>query len=557
MNKIHSKVWNRARGQLVVASELVSSNSSGATGGTTAARAGIARPRVLQELLPVARGVLLKSTVAAIVFAVPLFGYASTISNNGGTAACSSATYTGADGVVFTAPGAVANQYQTDGNGYYSLVAGCGATGNSFLAATLFGAGTQVSGNYGSALGFMSQAGAYATAVGTQANASGPGAIAIGTNGVKAAQATASSTIAIGGQSVANAQGAIAIGSAYGGVASTSSGGINSIAIGIVSTVTGQRATAIGSDTAVYGNNGFAGGASAIANGNNSAALGSGAVAGVAGSSTTITSDLALGDSARATGGSSIAEGNRQITGVAAGKAGTDAVNVSQLAAVTTQLTTLISNQSGGSGGFPSTPGSSTPPPSTGSNSSAGGRGAVIHDPNSPPRGNASNASGNGSTAVGQGATSTGSNSVAMGADSNDGGRANVVAVGAANAPRQFANVGPGTDGTDAVNVNQLNASLSQANAYTDQRVNQLQQGISSTARNAYSGIAAATALTMIPEVDKGKTLSLGIGTAGFRGYQAVAIGGTARVTENIKVKAGIGMSSAGDTVGVGAAMQW
>jgi autotransporter adhesin len=105
--------------------------------------------------------------------------------------------------------------------------------------------------------------------------------------------------------------------------------------------------------------------------------------------------------------------------------------------------------------------------------------------------------------------------------------------------------------------VNQLNASLSQANAYTDQRVNQLQQGISSTARNAYSGIAAATALTMIPEVDKGKTLSLGIGTAGFRGYQAVAIGGTARVTENIKVKAGIGMSSAGDTVGVGAAMQW
>jgi autotransporter adhesin len=132
-----------------------------------------------------------------------------------------------------------------------------------------------------------------------------------------------------------------------------------------------------------------------------------------------------------------------------------------------------------------------------------------------------------------------------------------VVAVGAANAPRHVANVAPGTDGTDAVNVNQLNAGLSQANAYTDQRVNQLQQGINSTARNAYSGIAAATALTMIPEVDKGKTLSLGIGTAGFRGYQAVAIGGTARITENIKIKAGVGMSPGGDTVGVGAAMQW
>jgi autotransporter adhesin len=102
-----------------------------------------------------------------------------------------------------------------------------------------------------------------------------------------------------------------------------------------------------------------------------------------------------------------------------------------------------------------------------------------------------------------------------------------------------------------------LNTALSQANAYTDNRINDLQNGINSTARNAYSGIAAATALTMIPEVDKDKTLSLGIGTAGFRGYQAVAIGGTARLTENLKMKAGVGMSPGGTTVGVGAAMQW
>ncbi len=37
--------------------------------------------------------------------------------------------------------------------------------------------------------------------------------------------------------------------------------------------------------------------------------------------------------------------------------------------------------------------------------------------------------------------------------------------------------------------------------------MNELQNGINSTARNAYSGIAAATALTMIPEVDKDKTV--------------------------------------------------
>jgi len=114
-----------------------------------------------------------------------------------------------------------------------------------------------------------------------------------------------------------------------------------------------------------------------------------------------------------------------------------------------------------------------------------------------------------------------------------------------------------GTLPTDAVNVQQLNSGLAQANAYTDQRTAQLQNGINSTARNAYAGIAAATALTMIPEVDPGKTLSLGIGTAGYRGYQAVAIGGSARISESIKVKAGFGTSAAGTTVGVGAAMQW
>jgi autotransporter adhesin len=144
-----------------------------------------------------------------------------------------------------------------------------------------------------------------------------------------------------------------------------------------------------------------------------------------------------------------------------------------------------------------------------------------------------------------------------VGAGSDDGGRANVLAVGSANQQRQVTNVAAGTSDTDAVNLSQLNNSLSQSNAYTDQRAAQLQQGINETARNAYAGIAAATALTMIPEVDAGKTLSLGIGTAGYRGYQAVAIGGTARVTENFKIKAGVGTSPGGTTVGVGASMQW
>ncbi|MBK3786341.1 hypothetical protein G3A43_39755, partial [Paraburkholderia aspalathi] len=111
------------------------------------------------------------------------------------------------------------------------------------------------------------------------------------------------------------------------------------------------------------------------------------------------------------------------------------------------------------------------------------------------------------------------------------------------------------------VNVGQLNSSVAQgvqqANSYTNQQIAGVQNQINDVAKAAYSGVAAATALTMIPDVDQGKTLSFGIGSANYKGYQAVALGGTARVTENIKVKFGAGVSASGTTVGVGASYQW
>ncbi|KXU87513.1 hypothetical protein CI15_15325 [Paraburkholderia monticola] len=119
----------------------------------------------------------------------------------------------------------------------------------------------------------------------------------------------------------------------------------------------------------------------------------------------------------------------------------------------------------------------------------------------------------------------------------------------------------PGTANTDAVNVGQMNSSVAQgvqqANNYTDQRINATNQAVNNLAKNAYSGIAAATALTMIPEVDQGKKLSFGMGAATYNGYQAIAMGGTARITDNIKVKAGVGMSQGGTTAGIGASYQW
>jgi autotransporter adhesin len=48
---------------------------------------------------------------------------------------------------------------------------------------------------------------------------------------------------------------------------------------------------------------------------------------------------------------------------------------------------------------------------------------------------------------------------------------------------------------------------------------------MSDMACNGYSGTASAIALTRIPEVDANKNLAVGVGTAGYKGYQAVAGG--------------------------------
>jgi autotransporter adhesin len=93
---------------------------------------------------------------------------------------------------------------------------------------------------------------------------------------------------------------------------------------------------------------------------------------------------------------------------------------------------------------------------------------------------------------------------------------------------------------------------------YVDQSMKSMQSQVNSVAKNSYGGIAAATALTMIPDVDQGKTIAVGVGTGNYKGYQAVALGASARITQNLKVKLGAGMSPGnGTTIGAGASYQW
>ncbi|MFB9126925.1 YadA-like family protein [Paraburkholderia dipogonis] len=152
--------------------------------------------------------------------------------------------------------------------------------------------------------------------------------------------------------------------------------------------------------------------------------------------------------------------------------------------------------------------------------------------------GTAAQAIGNGSVAIGGGAKASAPNSVAIG-EGSVADVTNTVSVGSSGSERRITNVAAGQGPTDAVNMQQF------------------QGGLSDMARNAYSGTASALALTSIPEVDATKNLAIGVGTAGYKGYQAVAVGLSARVTQSLKVKLGAGISSATTAVTAGAAYQW
>nr|WP_244125612.1 YadA-like family protein [Burkholderia gladioli] len=395
------------------------------------------------------------------------------------------------------------------------------------------------------------------------ANSTAADSLAVGAESV----AVGPTTVVNGDNGVGVGNGAIVQQSAPGGIAigqAANSGQADAIAMGSGANATGPQAIAQGANAVAS-----ASGSVAIGSGANSSA--SDALAFGSGSSASFANSVAIGAGSVTTVGalsnyigyglstpqSSVGEvniGNRQITGLAAGVAGTDAVNVSQLQAVNQSLTTMIQNISntGGTGGFPSTPGSSSPASSTGSNSSAGGNGAVASGNNSTAVGNGSTASGTGSTTIGAGSTSSGNNSVAIGAGSNDGGRNNVVSIGTADTPRQITNVAAGTAPTDGVNVQQLNAAVGNANAYTDARIQSLR-------RDADGGTASAMAVAGLPQPSGPGKSMVAIAGSVYRSQSGQAIG-ISTISENNHwiYKAAVTTNTRNDYGAVvGAGYQW
>ncbi|KHK49821.1 hypothetical protein PI87_25260 [Ralstonia sp. A12] len=138
--------------------------------------------------------------------------------------------------------------------------------------------------------------------------------------------------------------------------------------------------------------------------------------------------------------------------------------------------------------------------------------------------------SGNNSVSIGANASAPANNAVALGAGSVAS-QDNTVSVGAPGAERRITNVAPGVDPTDAVNVSQLQS---------------VQQSVNTVAKQAYSGVAMAGALAGLPQVEPGKTAQIGAGFGSYGGYTALAIGGSARVAQNVIVRMGVSATSAG-----------
>lgn len=66
------------------------------------------------------------------------------------------------------------------------------------------------------------------------------------------------------------------------------------------------------------------------------------------------------------------------------------------------------------------------------------------------------------------------------------------------------------------------------------------------------------TVITSLPQVEQGKTFSVGAGIGSCNGYQALAIGASGRITEDLIFRASVGSSENGHAAfGGGVSYSW
>ncbi len=453
---------------------------------------------------------------------------------------------------------------------------------------TAIGSLNRSSGLGAAALGFTNTAsGKGAIAIGTNNAATGDGALAIGANVVT----NAVDTLAIGNGAAASGVRAVAIGNQATATA------INAASFGYGASAHGQFSTAMGTLADADGFGGTSLGTMSSASGYAASALGSGAIADKDGS-------VALGSASQTLRGAvdgysafgvdgpqrSLGEiavarniayldpvtnrysptGDRQITGIAAGSAATDAVNVAQLRGVSGTLGAAFVAGFGGGATYDGATGALTAPRYTldgvtyssvgdalqAINSrvgTGGGTNPVTGTPGGTPPVVSSETDAQiavTTTRVAQvetrvstvetrvgtletrvttvegkadAALAAGNRAIRYDSDARD----SVTLAG--DTPVGLHNLAPGVADSDAVNVAQLNGAMKSAvdtaNAYTDQRVAALSFDLGRVNRDVNAGVAGAMAIAGMPQpFEEGRSMfSLGAGT--FQGQSAVAMG--------------------------------
>ena len=332
----------------------------------------------------------------------------------------------------------------------------------------------------------------------------------------------------------------------------------DSVASGTHSVAIGPASLASGAASLASGNAALASGAGAVAIGDGAAASADGSVAIGQGSGDNgrgVENYIGKYSNASNTSSGTVSVGNtatgetRTVSNVADGLQATDAVNLRQLDGIAASIVVVENNVSGlqnGTDGMFQVNNSSglAKPSATGANSATGGAGSV--------------ASGNNSTAFGSGAKATAANSAALGANSVAD-RANSVSVGSVGNERQITNVAPATQGTDAVNFDQLKSISNQTNAYTNQRYSELKQDLRKQNSVLSAGIASAMSMASLTQPYTSGSSMTTIGAASYRGQSALSLG-VSSISDSGRWVSKLQASSntQGDFgIGVGVGYQW
>ncbi|WP_456393976.1 YadA family autotransporter adhesin, partial [Nitratifractor sp.] len=290
-------------------------------------------------------------------------------------------------------------------------------------------------------------------------------------------------------------------------------------------TALGYEASATGAGSVATGVGAFASGDFSIAGGQDANASGSGAVA-LGYGAQAVEHASALGEGAKAQSEGAVAIGY----GVEVTQNGIESLAVGSGSKVDALESVAVGNQSSvesGAGGAVAV-GYGAVVRSGASEAVAFGHGATIESGASQ------------SVAIGSGARVAANvrNSVALGYGSVAT-ESDTVSVGSVGNERRITNVAPGINGTDAVNMDQLNA--------VSIRIDDNRRYIDEVDKRARAGTAMATAMSaMIPNPRDHSNTQISVGVGYYEGAAAMALGAFHYINDHLQINVGASISNHG-----------